>query len=83
MDSHARTACDKVKKADANRSGLIDGVVLELGAIAEAGKSSNKNLAAAANATTAASDVPSDNPIYVNPGDYQFAKVAEWCGEHT
>lgn len=79
-DEHATAACRLLEQADGQ--GLLDAVVSQIKAIQEAKQSSDAELRAAATKTSAASQLPSDNPLYANPGDVQAAAVSDWCRTH-
>jgi ABC-type phosphate transport system auxiliary subunit len=76
-DAHAKAACSLMQQAD--DEGLFDAVISQIKAVEEAKKSENKELRAAANKTSPASELPSDNPLYENPGDVQANAVRAWC----
>jgi hypothetical protein len=82
LDPHAQAACDAVTKINAGTGGLIDAAILELTAIGQAAQSSDTELQAAGNAKPVG---PNElgSPLYVNPGDYAYAKVAQWCAVHA
>ncbi len=82
IDSHARAACDTVKKVNAGTAGLFDGAILEITAIAQARKSSDAELKGLATTDPDNAGLDTSSPLYVNPGDYEYNKIAQWCAVH-
>lgn len=79
-DAHAQAACSALERAEGEN--LLDGAITQIKAVQEARKSSDSDLRAAANKTSAASQFPTDSPLYQNPGDVQANAVAAWCKDN-
>ncbi|MCA1570804.1 MAG: hypothetical protein LC798_10905 [Chloroflexi bacterium] len=82
LDEHAEKACASVEKSSEGIT-LEDRVIPKLTAIAEAEKSSHKELRAAANKRSVTSDLPFDHPLYENPADIRFRAIAAWCDKNA
>jgi hypothetical protein len=82
LDAHAQAACDAVTKVNGGTGGLFDGAILEITAIGPARQSSDSELQAAGNSKPVGAN-ELNSPLYVNPGDYAYAKVAQWCAVHA
>jgi hypothetical protein len=83
LDAKAEQACAAVDRLDSGRGGLFDSAMLSLKAVGAARQSDSDGLREAAEAKTSLSDLPRNSPLYENPGDYQFGKVAAWCDENA
>jgi len=79
-DDHAEAACTALERAEDEF--LVDAVITQLKALEEARRSDDAELRAAANKSSAASEIPIDSPLYANPGDIQVRAVRQWCRTH-